>query len=232
MTEKLQLLVRAEPGTSMAAFDATVRERIVPRLLAGGPRGLKVTWTDRDPPWGVIPFRRQPVALFTVWPETPSDDGEWAARVGAEHTVWSYRVEESIPLRYDRDWPDGQDTPGVGLLTVFSRRDGLDDDTFITRWHGGHSALSLQLHPLWCYVRNVVREALDPETPWRDAIVEEHFRTRDDLLRPSVFFGGPLAMWPNMVRVALDIRRFIDLGSMETWLVRERYLRTPSQGTT
>ena len=91
----------------------------------------------------------------------------------------------------------------------------------------GHSNLPFDVHPVWNYVRNVIHEPVAPDTPHRDAIVEERFRTPRDLLHVPTFFGGYLAMWRNVARVALDIRGFIDLGSLETWLVRERHVVCP-----
>ena len=34
----------------------------------------------------------------------------------------------------------------------------LTQATFMKRWHEGHTPLSLELHPLWNYNRNVVLE--------------------------------------------------------------------------
>jgi len=64
------------------------------------------------------------------------------------------------------------------------------------------------------------------ESPELDAIVEEQFAKAAHLLDPTKFFGGPLRMVPNMIRVAVDIAGFIDLRTMRTWLVSELYGKT------
>ncbi len=74
-----------------------------------------------------------------------------------------YRADEALPVRYDRDWPDGAQTPGVCLLTFFHRPPRLDYAKFNHRWHVGHTGLSLRLHPLWHYNRNVVEQVADPD---------------------------------------------------------------------
>lgn len=228
---KLQFVARADPDADPCRFAGDVVERLAPRLLARDPAALKLTFTACRPPrLSVLPFRRDAAALVSVVPRAGDDDAEaWARAIGGilgAARVEGYRVVESVPCAYARGWPDGVRTPGAGLLTLFRRRPGQSDEDFFRAWHGGHTPLSLRIHPLWNYVRNVVVEPATAGSTRLDAIVEEHFRSRADLLVPPRFFGGPLAMLPNMVRVALDIRRFIDLSSMEVWLVDELHARS------
>ena len=49
------------------------------------------------------------------------------------------------------------------LVTALKRRSGLDSETFYARWHGSHTPLSLEVHPLLHYVRNTVARSLTPE---------------------------------------------------------------------
>lgn len=225
MTVKVQLLVRAGREVPVVEFGERMRRTVGSRLLECTRSDVKLTVTDIEPPRAtVIPFCRKRVALFSLWTDVePAVLGSAVADAGLE--VWGYQVEESVPRAYRRDWRAGEPTPGVGLLTVFNRKPGLDDQTFLDRWHGGHTPLTLELHPVWCYVRNVVCATILDGTPHRDAIVEEHFREPRDLLSAPVFFGGLLAAVPNMMRVWLDVRRFIDLGTLESFLTREVWLR-------
>ena len=223
---KLQYVVRPESRPTLSQFRERVLEQLVPDLLEREPIGLKVTVTVDDPPrLSVIPFRRAPLALISI--EHEADGGhDWFLPLSRFGRISGYRVVESVPLDYQRDWPDGEPTPGVGLLTLFARRRGLDLQAFIKAWHGGHTPLSLEIHPIWRYERNVVQAVLLDGSPPFDAIVEEHFRSREDLLNPLRFFGGAARMVPNMVRVAADIRRFIHLRSMESYLVSEHHIRS------
>ena len=212
------------------AFAARLRGQGLSAIAALGRFDLKLTLTESSPPaLSVIPLRRRPIALLSLTGAALPDPGavhDALALHGDE--VAGYRVVESVPRAYERDWPDGQRTPGVGLLTLFRRRRGLSDEDFIARWHGGHTPLTFRIHPVWNYVRNVVESSHFDGSPPFDGIVEEHFRTRRELLRPPVFFGGPHLMVPNMVRVGLDIRRFIDLQTMEVYLVVEEHVRSAS----
>jgi hypothetical protein len=223
---KLQLLLHGPRRVPAHTFAKTV-ERALPELLARQPDQLKLTLTTKSPPrLSIIPFSRRPLALFSIWTYQPELD--WHAPLRSLGELAGYQVTESIPLAYERDWPDGEATPGVGLLTLFRSRPGLDRQAFLDAWHGHHSPLSLEIHPLYCYVRNVVdRPVIEGSYRW-DGIVEEQFLRADDLLNPLRFFGrgNPTAMVRNMVRVALDIRRFIDLRTMQTYWVSEYWARS------
>ncbi len=224
---KLQYLLRAPATEGAAAF----RDRALAvgaRLLASGPARLKLTFTAEEPPrLSVMPFRRDRLALVSLWDEAPPEAAvaRWSALLQGEGAAAGYRVDESLPRAYQRHWPDGHDTPGGTMLTLLHRRPGLSDAEFLRRWHEGHSPLALRIHPLWHYVRNVVAAPVLPGSPSLCGIVEEHVRTRGELLDPTRFFGGWLPMLPNMVRVYADIRRFLDLAALENYLVTERWLR-------
>ena len=224
---KLQYLLRAPATESVGAF----RERALAvgeRLLACGPARLKLTFTAEEPPrLTVMPFRRDRLALVSLWDEAApaAAEARWNALLEAEGAAAGYRVDESAPRAYRRDWPEGRDTPGGSMLTLLHRRTGLTDAEFLRRWHDGHSPLALEIHPLWNYVRNVVTSPVLPGSPSLCGIVEEQVRTRGELLDPVQFFGGWLRMVPNMLRVFVDVRGFLDLATIENYLVTERWFR-------
>lgn len=220
---KLQLVVRPAAPERHAPFAVRVRDRLVPALLDRDPAGLKVVVTERPPPRpSLVPFSRAPVAVISWWGAEPPAVDEGGLDVDV------YEVEEALPVAYEKTWPDGDATPGVCLLTLFRRRRGLDDATFFARWHDGHTPLSLEIHPLFAYVRNVVRRSLDGAAPL-DGIVEEQFREPSDLLDPRKMYGHGrlLAALPNMIRVGVDIHGFMDLRGMEVCYATERWIRSP-----
>ncbi len=91
-------------------------------------------------------------------------------------------VEEAIPVSYDKNWEDLETTPGICLLTLFKQKKGISYDTFLDRWHNSHTPLSLKIHPLWHYNRNVVNKKLTRDSDNWDGIVDEHMRTKSELL--------------------------------------------------
>lgn len=134
-----------------------------------------------------------------------------------------YLVTESMPLRCpDRDWPDGTRSPGVTLWTAFPKPDRVSDEQFYARWHGSHTPLSFEIHPLWEYTRNAVARAITPGAPPHRAIVEERFRTLEELIDPMKFFGSA----DNIQRVLTDIATFSDLESMNTAPMSEWILKS------
>ena len=129
-----------------------------------------------------------------------------------------YLLTESVPREWtDRDWPDGARSPGVALLTAFPMLDTIGADTFFARWHGSHSVLTFEIHPVRRYVRNAVVRTLGAG-PANHAIVTEVFDA-DDLLDPSRFYGvgEPDLSWRDaMARINEDLLTFCDMGRLQT----------------
>ena len=70
-----------------------------------------------------------------------------------------------------------------------------------------------------------MNEKWDDEDFWYDGIVEEHCRTRSELLNPTKFFKNTLMMIPNMIRVYFDVRSFLDYSSVEPYFTSEYILK-------
>ena len=163
------------------------------------PEALKFTITEMAPPRiSIIPFRRSKIAAISIYKSNP-DPVEKLRK--AEGFYGAYRVTEALPVAYQKSWKDGEPTPGACLLTLFSKKKSIDYKTFIHRWHNGHTPLSLRIHPLWNYVRNVVNEGIFEDSAWFDGIVEEQVQKATDLLNPFRFFGNPLIIIPRMIMV-------------------------------
>ena len=214
-------------GESHQAWTDRMRNEVSQRLLDLEPGKLQLTVTETPPPkLALFPFKSQPVAVFNVY----DDDGEPSrfseVLEGVAHSVSGYEVDEAYPVAYDKAWSDGEPTPSPILLTLIHKKAGVSTDDFIRRWHDGHTPLSLEIHPLWYYQRNVVRKPMTDEADAPDGIVLEACATRRDLLNPTRFFGGALKMVPNMLRVANDIRGFLDMKKTETFYATEYHLRS------
>jgi len=193
-------------------------------LNANETAQIKVSYTENPPPKiSVIPFKKEKIAAISVF---SAEKGNFGILMNAPGFLGGYLVEEAIPVAYEKTWADGVNTPGVCLLTLFRKKNGIDYNTFIHRWHNGHTPLSLKIHPLWNYNRNVVKEKLtDISYEW-DGIVEEHFRTSSDLLNPIKFFGNLLIMVYNMLRVYFDTKSFLDYKTIETYLAAEIWIKS------
>ena len=186
------------------------------------PDALKVTLTQEPPPKiSVIPFRKSKLAVFSVYKQ---DHEKIDLLMKAEGFSGAFSVEEALPVSYNKTWSDGEPTPGVCLLTLFHRKQGIDYDTFLHRWHNSHTPLSLKLHPLWNYNRNVVLQTISDHPDWYDGIVEEQTRTRSELLNPFKFFGNALEITGNMIAVYRDTKSFLDYKRIETYLAMEYHI--------
>ncbi len=219
-------LLRAQ-GESHAGFAKRMRNGISDALLALDPTALSLTVTEAPPPKpSLFPFKSAPVAVFGVadGDGDPSRFSEVLNNCGAE--VSGYQVDESYPVPYPRTWRDGEPTPNPILLTVLHKKPNISESEYIERWHNGHTPLSLKIHPLWYYQRNVIVEPITDSAEACDGIVLEACPTKSDLLNPVRFYGGPLMMVPNILRVAYDIQGFLDMKRTETFYATEYQLRS------
>ena len=185
---------------------------------------VKVVLTENPPPAiSIIPFKKKKVAVISITYEKIFQDKEIKQSEGYTGT---FEVTEALPVAYTKTWKDGEPTHGVCLLTLFNQKNNIDYSTFIDRWHNSHTPLSLKLHPLWHYNRNVVDQRdLDNTENW-DGIVEEHFRTRAELLNPFKFFGNPLQIIPNMIEVYRDTNSFLDYNTIEPYMAKEYFIKS------
>ncbi|MDH3728290.1 MAG: hypothetical protein OER77_12235 [Myxococcales bacterium] len=227
MTARKWIYVLRGNGESHAAFSERMRGEVSTRLLELGPTKLCLTLTEAPPPKvALFPFKSEPTAVFSVYDEQGDPSRFTEALADAASALSGYEVEESYPVAYDKSWNDGEPTPSPILVTVLHKKPGIDFDEYIKRWHGGHTPLSLEIHPLWYYQRNVIREPITQGADACDGIVLEACPTKSDLLNPARFFGGALKMVPNMLRVANDIKGFLDMRKVETFYCTEYHLRS------
>jgi len=180
---------------------------------------LHYTITLEAPPKrSVIPFRKDKIALISLKSEQFNYIDTLKNTDGYSGT---FSVSEALPIAYKMDWPAGEATPGVCLLTLFRQKKGIDYETFIDRWHNGHTPLTLKIHPIYHYNRNEVTETMGDPPIHFDGIVEEHCRSERELFNPFKFFAKSGFAPVNMIKTYFDVNSFIDYKSIETYLVKE-----------
>ncbi len=132
----------------------------------------------------------------------------------------AYRVDEVVHWDYERDWPDGEFSPGVVVFYFVRRREDLDQQEFIRRYREGHAPLAREHHPgIWRYAQNYVSEA-SPGAPVWHAISQLHFRSEEDFR--TRFYRDE----KSPAIIADDITRFADLRTGLALVTRERVLRS------
>lgn len=157
-------------------------------------------------------------SALTVWADRVEQAGAIVDQLPTASRTTPYLLTESVPLHWtQRDWPDGVVSPGVSLLTVFPKLDAIDHNTFWARWHGSHSVLTFEIHPVRRYVRNSVTRSLGAGPP-ADAVVTEAFDV-SDLFDPHRFYGAgePDLPWKEALgRINEDLATFCDLDRLQT----------------
>lgn len=214
-------------GTSEETYDSfAMRMLSLTQSVANQKRisQVKLIYTKEVPPKiSIIPFKKEKIAAISIF---INGEGRIKKLINEKGFSGAYTVDEAIPVSYIKDWNDGVITPGVCLLTLFKQKKGIDYDTFLDRWHHSHTPLSLKIHPLWHYNRNVVTKKLTDNSENWDGIVDEHMRYRSELLNPFKFFGNPVVIIPRMIQVYTDTKSFLDYKNIEPYLTRELYIKS------
>jgi hypothetical protein len=199
------------PESDIAVFARAGQDAIERRLDGIALARATVHVTHLVPPrWSLVPFRRAPMALVSL-------SGDEAALAEARRALAKlpgrlegYGVEESVPVE---PRPEARAT----LITLFRKSPRVDRETFHQRWFGEHTPMTLEIHPVVGYVRNVVRETLHPDAPKWDGIVTEDFADLRDVTTLRLFGRGPRALY-NAIRVGRHVPTFLDLRTIETYL--------------
>lgn len=222
--KKIICLIRGAKTESYAHFKARMLALVNQFATNETVLKAKVVLTENPPPKiSIIPFKKDKIASVTF-----KSLGIVSLKdiIKEKGFVGSFEVTEALPVSYNKTWADGTITPGTCLLTVFNQKKSIDYKTFIHRWHNSHTPLSLKIHPLTHYDRNVVEECGPNNTENWDGIVEEHCNTRADLLNPLKFFGGAFKMIPNMISVYTDTKSFLDYRTIQTYITAEYHIKS------
>jgi hypothetical protein len=201
------------PPESDIRIFARAGQDAVDRRLDGIPfEQATVHVTHLVPPrFSLVPFRRDPLALVSLSGTPAALDAARLALAKLPGRLEGYVVDESVPVP---PRPEAKAT----LLTLFAKKPGLAPALFQQRWFGEHTPLTLEVHPVVGYVRNAVRARLHDDAPAWDGIVTEDFADLADLTSLRLFGRGPRGLY-NAVRVARHVSTFLDLATIQTYLV-------------
>ena len=195
--EKIVYLTFPESGFDPAAYRDKLLARVAPQILDAGVRALNLSVNDLQDeipkPMLLLGDGARLGAAVSVWLDSLDDRKpvEAALSEGVDH-IEGYLVTESIPqAASDRDWADGERSPGLTHFTWFEKAAGISDEAFFHAWFEVHTPFSFDLHPLrWEYVRNAVVRAFTPGAAPIRAIVGERFRELRDYTDPERLFGN------------------------------------------
>jgi hypothetical protein len=123
-----------------------------------------------------------------------------------------YLVTESVP-RWQPGAAEGIVTAGFQLLSILHRPDSMTHQQFVDHWVNSHLALSLDTHPQWTYVRNIITQPLNDGALPFDAVCEHGFAHPEHLTDPRYFYGAgddPELLAKNREMIGADAVRFVD----------------------
>jgi uncharacterized protein (TIGR02118 family) len=93
-----------------------------------------------------------------------------------------YEVTETAKKEYERDWPDGERSPGIKSFYIARRHKEMTQAQYAAYWSDRHAPLALRVHiGMWRYTQNVVVSARSEGAPHFDGFALLHFRTGEDL---------------------------------------------------
>ena len=170
---------------------------------------------------------RTHVAAVSAWVDCyqrrPSVD------LGGDLDVAEHLVVESLYEDYPaRDWADGERSPGVLTVACIHRPESLAEPQWLHNWHEVQSPVSGQLQPRVRYVRNRVVQALTPDAPVVDGIVEEGWPSARHVADPDLFFNGggdPDVVKANLEQMMANVVACLDLDKLRSTTMSE-YLVT------
>ena len=143
------------PGIVLNVRDAAVRDSVM-------------TLTTLDPPVQGV------VSLWTQQHYGPQIAAALDVLVAETDLIAGYLVTESAPMPPPDSAP-GERTPGLANVALLRRPAGLDETTWLRRWHVDHTPVAIATQSTFGYVQNYVVRALTPDAPPLSAIVEELF---------------------------------------------------------
>lgn len=212
---------------------AELRGPVAQKILALGVSGLTVnvrddavrnslmTLTSLDPPV---------VAVVSIWTQQSYGDAvRDATDMLAEQCqkVAAYLVTESVPL-VPPVTESGQRTTGLANIALLRKPDRLDRASWLARWRLDHTAVAIETQATFGYTQNVVWQALTPDAPAIDGIVEELFPAAaiTDL---HAFFGATddADLQDRMSRMITSTTEFGANENIDTVPTSRYMLRTP-----
>jgi hypothetical protein len=240
--EKLVYLLWNGTGRADAELAGRLLGPVASGLLALDPAGLSMNVADDDAASVDLPLPPPaddpaPFAEASIWLDCHDDRGPFEALLAPlADRLAGYLVTESIPTDYGdnqwasaRDWPDGQRSRGVVMLTLMERPDRLTPEQWYDHWYGTQTPMSTEIQPRIRYVRNAVARPLTVGAPPYAGIVEEAWSDAGTINDPMRFYladGDEEVLARNLATMMASVGHMLDLDRIRLAAMSEYLLRT------
>jgi hypothetical protein len=239
--EKLVYLVWNGTGPVDPDLGREILGPVADRLIALEPAGLAIDLADDDAsgvqlPLPPPPEDPAPIAVVSAWLANHDDRAPFeTALAPVAERLAGYLVTESIPTEYGdnrwssvRDWPDGERSPGVTMVTLMEQPEWLGPDAWYAHWYGTLTPMSTQIQPRTRYVRNAVARAVTPDAPPYRGIVEEAWPSIEHVNDPFLFYCAEDqdTLDTNLQTMLDGVTAFLDLNRIRLATTSEYLLKT------
>ncbi|MCW2842786.1 MAG: hypothetical protein JWN22_702 [Nocardioides sp.] len=149
------------------------------RLAAAGVRRLQVN-VDDEPVTAALRMQtfEEPVrAVVSVWTDGSAAHAAAALVSGLADDaskIAGWRVDERRPLDPPETY-DGSRADTLANVAILRRPEELPREDWLAWWLGPHTQIAMETQATFGYLQNIVVEAVTPDAPRVDAIVEELF---------------------------------------------------------
>ncbi|MEI7591742.1 MAG: hypothetical protein WCK41_00815 [Actinomycetes bacterium] len=240
--EKIVYLLWNSSGRADKQLVRTMLGSVAQALLAENPAGLTMDLADDDAssvqvPLPPPPDEPSPFALVSLWINCHDDRTRFEALLKPHaEAIAGYLVTESIPTDYGdnqwasrRDWPDGERSPGVVMLTLMEKPTRLSSDEWYQHWYGTQTPMSTDIQPRIRYVRNAVARPLTPGAPPYRGIVEEAWPSIETVNDPMRFYladGDDDLLAERMNIMLTSVGAFLDFDRIRLAAMSEYLIKT------
>jgi hypothetical protein len=240
--EKLVYLLWNESGRADEAMARTLLGPVTADLLALEPARLAMNIADADAESVSLPLPPpaddpSPFAEVSIWLDNHDDRGPFEAVLAPlADRLAGYLVTESVPTDYGdnewaapRDWPDGERSFGVIMLTLMEQPERLTAEEWYAHWYGTQTPMSTEIQPRIRYVRNAVARPLTPGAPPYRGIVEEGWASPETINDPMAFYltnGDPDLLAEHMNTMMTSVGAFLDFDRIRLAAMSEYLLKT------
>ena len=239
--EKLIYLIWAKEGWDPDQTRQALLKHCAPRLIDLGARALSMNINDSDadvPTPVPTPEDEQPLAaevcLWLDCLDRRKPFKEALEQLGLP--MAGYLVTESLYTDYGgnrhskpRDWPDGQRSPGIMMVTTFDKPERFTYEQWYERWYETQSPMSEEMQPRMRYVRNAVVRPITPDAPSIKGIVDEAWPSAEHITNPMLFYGAEGSqekLMQNLKTMLESVTSFLDLDNIRNTTMSEYILKS------